>query len=113
MLLIIFPIVATDSNKLKEHEIVTKGLGVKLKIDGTNFTEWNEAFGTHCKTMGMVDLFTCGPTDEETSHPAHDQFPIENLFFDSCGAISIEQVKLRAELIHVATGAITAIQIPK
>ena len=94
-------------------EMVIKGLGMKLKIDRTSFTEWNEAVATHCETMGMMDLFKYGPVSTSSPHPVHDQFSIEKIFFDSYGAMSTEQVKLRGKLIHTETGATNAIIIPK
>ena len=68
---------ATGGNKLKEYELVTKGLDIKLSKNGNNFTEWNEAVAFHAKVMGMNELFTCGPSTC-TTYPIHSQFPVKS-----------------------------------
>ena len=94
---------ATGQNKLKEYEIVTKGINTKLNIEGDNFTEWNEAMATHAKTMSMNDLFDYGPPGTN-SHPVHDNFPVKKSFFEYHGAIALEQIKSLKESIYSAFG---------
>ena len=80
---------ATGQNKLKEHELVTKGISTKLNTTGDNFTEWNEAMATHAKTMSMTELFDYSPLGTN-SYPVHDNFPVKKSFFEHHGAITLE-----------------------
>ena len=79
---------ATGGNKLKEYELVTRGLEIKLNLNGDNFTEWLEAIATHARTMGMLSLFDYGPGSAIAS-TVHDLCTTKKSFFESYGAISL------------------------
>ena len=95
---------ATGQNKLKEHELVTKGIDIKLNKNGDNFTEWNEAVASHAKTMGMNDLFDYGPSTD-TTYPIHSHFPVKKSFFENHGTITLDQIKAHSESTCAATSA--------
>ena len=63
---------ATGANKLKECELVTRGLGIKLYLNGDNFTEWFELVSTHARAMSMYILFECSPGTATVS-PVHEK----------------------------------------
>ena len=69
---------ATGGNKLKEYELVTRGLDIKLNINGDNFTEWLEALATYTCTMGMLSLFDYGPGSSIAS-PIHKLYTTKSL----------------------------------
>ena len=80
---------ATGGNKLKEYELVTKGLDIKLKLEGDNFTEWLEAIATHARTIGMLSLFDYG-SRSIIVFPVHESYASKKSFFKSYGAILLE-----------------------
>ena len=64
---------AASANKLKEYELVTKGINIKLNLNSDNCIEWNESVATHVKQMDMLSLFTYSPTST-TVHRVYNLF---------------------------------------
>ena len=79
---------ATGLNKLKEYEIVARGVNIKLNIKGKNFTEQNESITTHAKSISICELFSCDPPGTN-SYLIHNKFSVKKLFFENNGAISL------------------------
>ena len=71
---------------------MTRGLDVKLKLKGENFTKWFEAVVIHAKTMGMDSLLECGP-NLMISSLVHDECATQDSSFESYGATPMEHVQ--------------------
>ena len=90
----LIPLIATRDNELKEHEMVTRCLDVKLKLDGESFAEQNEVVETNKNSTSVTSLFIRGPASAEVLHPSHNQFESEKVLFDYLGSIAIDEVKI-------------------
>ena len=67
---------------------------IKLKEDGSNFTEWAEEVINHLNLMGMDNIITIGLQNEtDRTHPTHALYPEATNFFENHGAIPIEHIE--------------------
>ena len=90
-------LIAWDSNsaanRLKQFGIITQPALIKLKENGSNFTEWSEEVINHLNIMGMSNILTFGPPVAGSLHPVHNLFPVLLFFFGKYRAITLEQIK--------------------
>ena len=80
---------ATGFNRLKEHELVTRGCDIKLNLEDNNFTEWNETVAAHARTTPMNVLVQHRHRIAANRHPVHDLFPAQKSFVEHYSAITL------------------------